>query len=238
MTAFAGAGGQLVNTTAGNKAVTLAGATAGDQLVVVVVLTGATTTPTVTDDNGSGTYTEVSGGGFFKAASADKVWIFVRNALVPATASTIITMTSPGGDTGGGLLVYRLTGMTRVGAAAVRQIAGQSNQAAAGTPAPVFAAAPLTGNSLIGAVFNATNVATLTPPTGWTEKHDTGYATPTTGIETATIDSGFTSTTVTWGSTSASAFASIAAEMDASAAPAAAAGIPFVRNDRQAILSL
>lgn len=227
MTAFAGAGAQVVNTTAGNKAATLAGAIAADLLVVVVVLTGAVATPTVTDDQG-GTYTEVSGGGFFKNTSADKMWLFVRDSLVPATLSTVITMTSPGGDTGGGLLVYRVTSMSRTGAAAVRQKAGQSNQAAAGTPAPVLPAAALTGNSVIGAVFNATNVATLTPPTGWTEKHDTGYATPTTGVETATIDSGFTGTTVTWGSTSASAFASLVAELDASAAPGA---LPVARRD-------
>lgn len=218
-TAFAGAGAQVVNTTAGNKAATLAGATAGDMLVVVCCLTGAATAPSVTDDQ-SGTYTEVTGGSL-KNTSADGLWVFVRTALVPATLSTVITMTSPGGDTGGGLLVYRLTGMSRVNSAAVRQFARQQNQAAAGTPAPVLGAAALTGNSLIGAVFNATNVATLTPPTGWTEKHDTGYNTPTSGVETATIDSGFTGTTVTWGSTSASAFAAVVVEMDASAAGSA-----------------
>lgn len=217
MSAFAGAGGQIVNTTAGNKAVTLAGATAGDLLVVVCLLTGATTPPTVTDDNGSGTYVEVTGGGFVKNASADKVTIFVRTALVPATLSTIITMTSPGGDTGGGLLVYRVTGMTRTGQAAVRQVAGQSNQAASGTPAPVFPQACLTTNSVIGAVLNETNPATITPTASpvFTEKHDTGYATPTTGIETQTLDSGFTGTTLTWGGTSATQFASIAAELEA-----------------------
>lgn len=225
-TAFAGAGGTNYNTTAGDKTSTLAGATIGDQLVIAVGLTGVTTAPTVTDDNSSGTYTEVTGG-VLKGTSADGMWVFVRNALVPATVSTIITMTSPGGDTGGGVFVYRLTGMARAGASAVRQVAKQQNQAAA-TPAPVFGVAPLTGNSLLGAVNNATNPATMTAPTSWTEKHDGGYITPTTGLETATIDSGFTSTTVTWGSASGSAFSSVAVEMDGSAAPAGADPFPFV----------
>lgn len=226
-TAFAGAGAQVYNTTAGNKAATLAGATLNDLLVVICAMTGAVTAPTVTDDNSSGAYTDCTGGAVLKNTSADGMWVFARNSLVPATASTIITMTSPGGDTGGGLFVYRVTGMARVGSQAVLQVAKQSNQAAAGTPAPVFGASPLTTNSLIGAVHNATNPATMTPPTSWTEKHDTGYATPTTGLETATIDSGFTTATVTWGGTSASAFGSIAVEMDASAAPAGADPFPF-----------
>ena len=217
MTAFAGAGAQVYNTTAGDKAATLAGATSGDLLVVICAMTGTTTAPTVTDDNGVATYTDCTAGAVLKNTSADAMWVFVRDSLVPATASTIITMHSPGGDTGGGLLVYRLTGMTRVRLDAVRQVAKQSNQAAA-TPAPVFAVAPLTTNSLVGAVNNASNVATMTPPATWTEKHDTGYNVPTTGIETATIDSGFTTATVTWGSASATAFGSLAVEMDASAA--------------------
>lgn len=216
MTAFSGAGGSLFNTTAGNKAFALAGATANDLLVVVCALTGATTAPTITDDQ-SGTYTEVSGGGFLQGSSANKIWVFVRNALVPLTQSTTVTMTSPGGDSGGGMTVYRLTGMSRTGSAAVRQAAGQANQAA-GTPAPAFSSAALTGNSTIGAILNSTNPATMTPNASWTEKHDLGYNVPTTGLETCTRDSGFTGTTVTWGSSSASVFASVIVEFDASAA--------------------
>jgi hypothetical protein len=82
----------------------------------------------------------------------------------------------------------------------------------------VFGAAPFTTNSILGAVFNAANPATMTPPaTGtWTEHDDVGYNTPATGMETVTLDSGFTSTTVTWGSSCASAFAAFAVEFDAS----------------------
>jgi hypothetical protein len=214
-TSFAGAGGSNDSTTSGVKAVTLAGATIGDLLVVPVSVTGTTLLPTVTDDNSSGTYTEITGG-VLSNTSADKQWIFVRNSLVPATASTIVTMT-PSGDTGGGLQVYRLTGMSRVGAAAVRQFAIQQNQAAA-TPAPVLGVAALTTNSLIGAIHNGASPATMTPPASWTEKHDVGYATPTKGKETATIDSGFTGTTVTWGSASSAEFSSVGVEMDGSAA--------------------
>ena len=215
-TSFAGAGASNFNTTAGNKTATLAGATLSDLLVVVCATSGVTTAPTVTDDNSSGTYANITGA--LNNTSVDKMWLFVRTALVPATLSTIITMTSGGADTGGGLVVYRLTGMSRTGASAVRQSAIQQNIAAA-TPAPVFGSAALTGNSCIGAVLNLTNPATMTPTASpvWTEKHDLGYITPTTGLETQTIDSGFTGTTVTWGSASATQFGSLIAEMDSSA---------------------
>lgn len=203
------------------KTATLAAAAQGELIVVVASYTGQAAAPVITDDNSAGTYTEVTGG-VAKAASADKLWIFVRNSLLPATQSTIVSA-ARAGTTGGGMVIFRLTGMTRFGTDAIRnwattpQVGKQENQAAA-TPAPALPAAALTGNPTIGAVFNATNPATLTPPTSWLEKADLGYNTPTTGIEVVGRDSGFTGTTVTWGSASATAFCSVIVEFDASAA--------------------
>ena len=125
------------------------------------------------------------------------------------------------GDNGTACLgvIYSVAGMLRTGpSGAVRQAAKQDNQAAA-TPAPAFTANALTGNPCYGAIFNATSPAGLAPPTGWTENAsaDHGQSSPTCGQESAYIDSGFTGTTVTWGSASASAFCSLICELDTTA---------------------
>lgn len=151
-------------------------------------------------------------------STADSFVVFVSNALVSNTASQTVTIAS-GADAGAGSIisVYRVSGMTRVGAAAVRQQGGQSNQAATTTPAPAFAGAALTANCCLGAVANATNPAGLTQPSGWSEGSDAGYTTgAVTGLETAFRNSGETGTTITWASTSASMFASIIIELDIS----------------------
>jgi hypothetical protein len=210
-------GAATFDTNSGTKTVT-ATPTAGRLPIIVTAHTGntAATAPT---DNQSGIYSIIAGP-FVKATSADTIYIWARTALTPASSSTIFTH-APGTTTGGGLAVLEVSGMTRAGVSAKRQAAGQDNQASGGTPAPVFGSAVLTGNPVIGAVFNATNTAGnsgITQRASFTERVDTGYITPTTGIEVMSIDSGETGITMTWGSTSGSAFASIIVELDTSAA--------------------
>jgi hypothetical protein len=110
--------------------------------------------------------------------------------------------------------IYRISGMQRTGLGAIRQFAIQQNGAAAGTPGPVFPAACLTGNPVVAILGNGTNPATVTPPTGMTETIDTGYATPTAGFEAAFASSGITASTLSWGSTSGTAFGALALELD------------------------
>lgn len=104
--------------------------------------------------------------------------------------------------------------MRRTGTSAVRQWAIQNNGAAAATAAPVFPAACLTGNPVVGLLMNATNPATVTPPSGFTETIDTGGAAPVMGAEAVFRNNGFTSATLTWGGASASVFAALGLEMD------------------------
>jgi hypothetical protein len=205
------------NTTAGTHTVTATPAV-GDLIVIVVANSGITTVPTVTDNNSSGTYTAITSAR--KGSNVDIMHVFVRNALVGAASSTVFTATGAS-STGGGLAVLKVTGMSRFSHDAALRWATQENQAAA-TPAPALAAAVATGNPVIGAVFNATNPATMTPRASpaYTERADVGYATPTTGLEVMSIDSGETASTITWGSASATAFCSIAVELDATALPA------------------
>lgn len=147
------------------------------------------------------------------------VGVFVADALTVNTTSRAVTIAS-GADPGAGsnIAVYTVSGMSNVGAAAVRQSGGQTNQAAA-TPAPAFGVAALTTNPVLGCIYNGTNPAGLTPPGSWTEsaRADTGYTTgQVSGIETCYRDSGETGTTITWGGASATLFASVIVELDAS----------------------
>jgi len=187
---------------------------ANDLLVAFVVVTATTALGSMTDSLG-GTWQNVQA--TTKNASADRLWCFVRTALAPASSMSVTMDVTGDNGTGCIIFVVRVSGMTRTGANAARQSAVQSNQAAATTPAPVFGAAALTGNPTLGFVGNATNPAGMTPPASWNELvADVGYATPTTGGEYVTRDSGFTGTTITWGSTSASAFGDISVELDTS----------------------
>ena len=199
------------NTTNGGAKSVTATPAVNDLIVIVAANSGSTSTTTAPTDNATGgTYTLVNTA--VKATSADTMQIYVRNNLITSATSTIFTQNQTTA-TGGGIVVLKITGMSKVGSAAIVQSAIQSN-IASGTPAPVLGATPKSYNPIIGAVFNASNVATLTPRTGYTEVADLGYNSPATGLEVMYINSGETSGTITWGSTSPSAFASIAVELD------------------------
>lgn len=151
-------------------------------------------------------------------SGADALCVFVADALTTNTTSRTVSLAS-GADAGAGTIisVYSVAGITQTGAAAVEHHAGQSDQTAGTTPAPAFSGAARTINCCMGAVANATNPAGLTQPASWSESQDVGYTTgAVTGLETAFRNSGETGTTITWGSTSASAFASIIIELDIS----------------------
>lgn len=186
-----------------------------DLLVLFAVVTATAAAGSVSDSLG-GAWTQVTTA--VKATSGDKLWCWIRNALSTGAALTVTMDVTGDNGTGAVLFVARVSGMTRTGSnGAAKQSAVQSNQASGGTPAPAFPANALTGNPTLGFVANATNPATLTPPTNWTEQADVGYGTPTTGAEYVSRDSGFTGTTITWGSTSGSAFGDISVELDTSA---------------------
>lgn len=210
-------------TTSGTKTVTATPAV-NDLICLVCAHTGSTSSIDPTDDNpdGLGTYTSVIAN--VKVTNADTMRFYLRNSLVGSATSTIFTH-APGATSGGGIAVLKITGMSRTGAAAKRQNGGENNQAGGTTPAPTFPGAALTTNAIIGAVFNGANPATMTPRSSpaYTERADVGYNTPATGLEIMTIDSGETGSTITWGSSCASAFCDSIIEVDTSA-PAAAQG--------------
>jgi hypothetical protein len=208
--------GSSWTTTAGNKTVAVTPAV-GDLLLVFCGNSGrgAANPPTVTISVQGITFTRHATG-YTKNTSADSGWVFVSDSLCTVASASTVTMTQSG-DTGGGLHVFRVSGMTRSGLAAIRQVGKQDN-AAAGTPSITMGAACLTGNPCFGMVHNGTNSTTTTaPPTSWSADHfDNGYTTPANGTECTSRASGNTLTTIAWTAASASAFGSILVELDAS----------------------
>src|SRR5215207_1742363 len=209
--------GTNFTTQAGNKTV-IATPAVGDLIVVIASSTGiAGGTTAVTDDQG-GTYTLVDSDrtGF---STTGVLNIFVRDTLVGSAVSTTYTA-AQAASTGGGLTVLRVSGMTKTGATAVRGSGGQSTGTAGTTPAPVLSATPLTGNPIISAASSGNNPGQpATQRTGYASHAAVGFGTPTAGLRVTSLDSGETSATLTWASTSSTAFASIAVELDTSGAP-------------------
>lgn len=205
-------GSASFDTNSGTHTVTATPAV-GDLIVLVIAETGSVTQASPTDDQAGGTYSQIQNA--TKATSADLCGVWIRDSLIPAATSTVFSY-APGATTGGGLAVLKVTGMSRAGSAAKRGNGAQLNQTS-GTPAPVMGT-PLTTNPIISAVFNATSPGgvTVRSSPAYTSRVNTGYGSPTTGICIMSIDSGETNGTITWGSSSASAFCSVAVELDSS----------------------
>lgn len=199
---------------------------ASDDLLVVFVTkeASALSSPMVSADLTATSITGVSSFTLIRnqghQSSAAHMGVFVADQLTTGSGSTGTVTIASGSDAGAGTIisVYTVAGMTLTGSGAVRQSGGQTDQSA-GTPAPAFGSAALTGNSCLGAIYNATNPAGMTSPSSWSAGGNSGYTTgQVSGLGTCHRNSGETGTTITWGSSSASAFASVIVELDTSSA--------------------
>jgi hypothetical protein len=171
---------------------------------------------TVTDSLG-GTWTKIVRS--LRGGSASFMEFWVRNTASNGSAMTVTFSHATGNATGASMVILKTPGMSKYGSTSVKQNAIQQNVAAGGTPAVTFGAACLTTNPVVGAVNALANPAAVTPTASpaFTELIDSGYNTPATGTEVQSIASGFTGTTLTWGSTEAGGgFCTIGVELDAS----------------------
>lgn len=190
---------------------------ASDLLIVFVMASGTNDAGGMTDSQGLGfTRIDPTNGPPVKNSSADTSYLFVANALAANSAMTVTFNCAGDAATGSIIEVARVSGMTEVGSAAIRQSHAHSNLGTGGTPGSAFDSNALTGNATLAFAANGTNPATLIEPTGWTERDDTGYTTPNNGAEYASRDSGFTGTSIIWGATSSSSSSQIVVELDAS----------------------
>lgn len=194
-----------------------------DLPVLITAHTGniSTSATPPTDDNADGLGTYSLAETRTKNTNSDVVCAWIRDARIGSATPTIAGH-APGVTTGGGLSALKVTGMSRAGAVLALRAQGNNSGLAAAASSVVLNAAALTGNYVIGAVFNFTNPAGITPRSSpaYAELADIGYNTPATGLEIMSIDSGETSNTITWGAVGPSAWCAIAIELDTSAAPA------------------
>lgn len=194
--------------------------TADDLLVIFAAASGTVAAaPTVTASANGLTFTPLSTVAR-SASGADSLYVFVADQLVPSSPVAMTVSFTAVGDAATGAIVggARVTGMTKVGTAAIKQAAKTDNGASGTAPTATFGAAVDTANPTILFVINSTGAASMTTPASWTERVDVGYSSPTTGGGYFTRDSGFTGTTITLGATLASIWGAIAIELDASAA--------------------
>lgn len=188
-----------------------------NELLVVFVIAAATVAAGSMTDSQSLGFTKITSGVF--NTGADTMYLFIANNLAAASAMTVTFDCTGDAATGAIILVAGVSGMSRKGSAAAKQSAKQENQAGGNTPSVVFGSLPTTGNPILVALANGANPATVTPPSGYTEQADTGFATPNRGGEYASLDSfSGVSGTVTWGSTYGTGQgAALGVELDTSA---------------------
>lgn len=195
--------------------------TVGDLIVSICLASGSLISAggafTLVDNRAGGSSYARVGSVVKGVAQADQMAAFVRNNLTTVNNTHTCTLSTAGDNSTGALVaVWTVAGMSKVGAAAVRQV--KTNTGVGGTaPTVTFDSAVLTGNVVLYMVASATNPANVGVVTAGfpAEDFDTGYITPTTGCEGGHRDSGFTGSTLTW-SSSASAWGVIAIELDTS----------------------
>lgn len=171
-----------------------------------------------------------------KNASRDETQICIADGFAAASPMTVTMETGGGPSSGIAFCILRVSGMSLHGFNAFREIlqsplfnfGSELNQLGPAIPSPSFISAPLTANPLIGLLAVALNPTGATEPTGWTKQFDIGYSTPATGLEVVSINSGFTSQSVPWGSLVSAEFCDCIVELDASAAPSQQTPIEYV----------
>jgi hypothetical protein len=205
--------GSIFNTTSGEKTITATPSV--DDLIIIIGCHSGNGYAAPTDDQG-GTYTEAVRAA--REVSGKEQGIWIRNSLVSSAVSTIYSQ-GAGTTGGGGMVILRITGMTRTGANAMRQVAESNNITSALIPTTSFASAVLHESIVIGAVNNNLNPATLTPPPLYAEAADLGFNIPTTGLEVVWRNTGETGTTITWGNASTTHTSIVLLELDTSPAP-------------------
>ncbi len=112
-----------------------------------------------------------------------KAWLFRAMGGAPSAGAGTFDCTGDAA-TGAAIHVVQITGTDTTGTNGSVAIV-QSDTATAGVKAFVFAVATTSGNAVFQGWGDDVNPAGITPPAGFTESLDSGYATPNIGIETA-----------------------------------------------------
>jgi len=196
---------------------------ANDLLVVMAIATASfLQSPTLTESQGETTFTLVYDGvDNISLKTGDRMYLFVANSLLASATARTLNFDCTGDAASGCILAtYRVSGMSKTGAAAIRQKTF-THWTDTSTITTTFASTCLTGNPTITYWGDSTSTTpNKTAPTNWTRNHNGGYSNPSTGCCSCTRDSGFTGDTITWGSAGAIDSSVISIELDAGAASA------------------
>ena len=189
-----------------------------DLVAAFVAVSNQQDTDWVLSDSVGGSYTKI-----IRAvqSTVDMLELWVGDQFSDGSAQTLTFAHAGGVATGCRHVPLLIAGMSRVGSSAVRAKGNQDSGTAATTPTIVLDDTPLAGNACVSSVCNSANPAGMTQPASWASLADTGHIGPNRGVSSASVDSGFTDGTVTWGSVSSAAYQAVAAELDTSAAESA-----------------
>jgi hypothetical protein len=191
----------------------------GDFLVVFVSITNSIeTTPTLTSSIGGFTFTKITQDTF--AAGSNKHYVYVADAFVSDTSSQTVTFGDSGDEgTGSNISVVSVSSISAAGASGVRQSKTHSAGGAT-TPQTIFDAsgAALTTNPVLSVLVNGSNPPTTTVPSGFSSFTAISHTSPDHGMLVTYVNSGFSSDTITWGSTAVTSFALISIELNAAGA--------------------
>jgi hypothetical protein len=176
------------NTNAGDKVFTpaLSGPqpAVGDLVAIVVPHSGTAAWDSPFDNNpdGLGTYSLIGSIATMSTGGIVSQAIYVRNALLGVAVQTTFTAPAPVSpvDTGGGITVLKITGMSRAGLAAVKQFKINVPASGGAASSGVWDIARLATNPTLVALFaNTVNANPSTPPSTYTMLFNGVYNTPT-----------------------------------------------------------
>lgn len=152
--------------------------------------------------------------------SIHTLYFFIANSFMPITTSRTVSVdTSPTTATGFVLNVISISGLSKAGQAAIRQVARNPDGVGGAATTATFPVPLLTTNVYVAGMGDLTNPNNTAGPfqSGNTiTLSNTGYATPTIGFSDYGKMNGDTSTTLTWNTPSATAWGTIAVEFDCS----------------------
>lgn len=188
-----------------------------NDLIVVSVCARGTilTTPTMTSSVGGKTFTRAYS---VYPGSIGTTSLFIADQLASNASQTVTFDCTSDDATSVVITVYTISGMTKLGSAALLQTAVDGT----GTVDPTFSSSPLTTNPIVCTVFTLDNSPGLTAPTGFATAVETIGSSPTGSVTTTYASSGITSATNTWGGSLGSGFRATHWELDASASAALA----------------
>ena len=205
------------NTTSGTSPTAAITPALNDLFLVFCQIVGGGGSPTCSDNNSSGAYTLLFNEG--SNSSANHLACFVRTTLLGSTASTTVTVAT-GAHTATSVCVVAASRMPDGWVCCHLPVRRSGKPVCLDNPRAGSEQRDPARRHLLSAVGNATNPAGVTVPAGqspiltWTREQNVGQTGCGLGVSASAAVFGTpSSSTITWGSASASVFASCAVEI-------------------------